>query len=87
MSILHAAETTVPWRPASAPAPYRPGDRVALTSPEGVRFLVRVEAITPTETGCFMVHGAVVSPRRFRSHLVSTLVDAQGVGPSVQAAP
>jgi len=80
MSILEATETIV----ATHAAPYRRGDRIMATSPEGTRYQVRVEAVTPTGTGEFSILGAVVAPRRFRSHVLSTVVGADGFGPAVQ---
>ena len=65
-------------------APYQRGDRVRAVSPEGVRYVVRVERVVPATTGGFHVVGAVTSPRRFRSHLLTVLVDAQGFGPAVR---
>ena len=38
----HTASTA-----AEAPAPYRCGDRICATTPEGTRFLARVESVTP----------------------------------------
>ena len=64
--------------------PYRRGDRICATSPEGMRFQVRVEAVTPTADGEFSVLGAVVAPRKFRSHVLSTVVDADGYGPAIR---
>jgi hypothetical protein len=85
MSILEAAVTTVEAPVTDAPAPYVRGDRITVTSPAGDRFLVRLEAVTPTGTGDYTLVGAVVAPRKFRSHVLSTVVDAEGVGPSVRA--
>ncbi len=84
MSILEATETIVPTHAERARAPYRRGDRILATSPEGTRYQVRVEAVTPTGTGEFSILGAVVAPRRFRSHVLSTVVGADGFGPAVQ---
>jgi hypothetical protein len=85
MSILEATEDIVAMRPATElRPPYRRGDRVCATSPEGTRFQVRVESVTPTESGEFSLLGAVVAPRRFRSHLLSTVVGADGFGPAIR---
>ena len=86
MSILHATERIVPASRKATDAPYQAGDRVAAMSPEGVRFLVRVEAVTPTESGQFTLLGAVTSPRRYRSHLLSTTVGADGFGRAIRPA-
>ncbi len=84
MSILEATASPVPLHAAGQPrAPYRRGDRICATSPEGTRYQVRVEAVTPTESGDFAIMGAVVAPRRFRSHVLSTVVGADGFGPAV----
>jgi len=85
MSILEAAQTVVGAPVTEALAPYRRGDRITVTSPAGDSFLVRLEAVTPTGTGDFTLLGAVVAPRKFRSHVLSTVVDAEGVGPAVAA--
>jgi hypothetical protein len=85
MSILEI-ESTTPVLQAVATAPYRRGDRVRAVSPEGVSYMVRVERVVPTETGEFNVIGAVTSPRRFRSHLLTTLVGADGFGPAIRPA-
>ncbi len=85
MSILEATEHIVPTRTApDARPPYRRGDRICATSPEGTRFQVRVEAVTPTGSGEFAIMGAVVAPRKFRSHVLSTVVGADGFGPAVR---
>jgi hypothetical protein len=67
-------------------APYRCGDRICATSPEGVRFVARVEAIKPTPSGEFTILAAVTEPRRFRSHLLTTVVGADGFGVAVRPA-
>ena len=67
-------------------APYRKGDRIRAISPEGTAYTVRVERVVPTETGEFNVIGAVTSPRRYRSHLLTTVVGADGYGPAVRPA-
>lgn len=85
MSILEI-ESTTPALQAVATPPYRRGDRVRAVSPEGVSYLVRVERVVPTETGEFNVIGAVTSPRRFRSHLLTTMVGADGFGPAIRPA-
>jgi len=87
MSILEAHEVrTHEAEQAQVPAPYRCGDRICATSPEGVRFLARVETVKRTASGEFSVLAAVTEPRRFRSHLLTTLVGADGYGPSVRPA-
>ncbi len=85
MSILESAETMVPTE-VEAAAPYRRGDRICATSPEGTRYLVRVDAVTPTGSGQFAVLGVVTAPRRFRSHVLSTVVGPDGYGPAVRPA-
>jgi hypothetical protein len=67
-------------------APYRCGDRICATSPEGVHFLARVELVKPAANGQFTILAAVTEPRRFRSHLLTTVVDADGYGPAVRPA-
>ena len=64
-------------------APYARGDRVRATSPEGETYVVRVERVVAIPTGGFHVIGAVTSPRRFRSQLLTMVVDAEGNGPSI----
>lgn len=87
MSILETHEIrTHEVEQVQAPAPYRCGDRICATSPEGVRFLARVETVKRTATGEFSVLAAVTEPRRFRSHLLTTLVGADGYGPAVRPA-
>lgn len=83
MSILEATDIMVP---ADAPArpPYRRGDQICATSPEGVKYQVRVETVTPRSASEFTVIGVVVAPRKFRSHVVSTVVGADGYGPAVR---
>jgi hypothetical protein len=83
MSILEIESTTPALRAVATP-PYRRGDRVRAVSPEGVSYTVRVERVVPTETGEFNVIGAVTSPRRFRSHLLTTMVGADGFGPAIR---
>ncbi len=73
-------------RATEVPPPYRCGDRICATSPEGTRFLARVEAIKRTPSGDFSVVAAVTEPRRYRSHLLTTLVGADGYGPAVRPA-
>jgi hypothetical protein len=65
-------------------APYRCGDRICATSPEGVRFLARVEVVKPTPSGEFTILAAITEPRRFRSHLLTTVVGADGFGVAVR---
>jgi hypothetical protein len=86
MSILEARDITVPAPVALARPPYRRGDHVCATSPQGVRYQLRVEAVTPAGSGEFAVMGVVIAPRRFRSHLVTTVVGADGYGPGIQPA-
>jgi hypothetical protein len=69
-----------------ARAPYRCGDRLCATSPEGVRYLARVETVQPTASGEFSVLAAVLEPRRYRSHLLTTMVGPDGYGPAVRPA-
>jgi hypothetical protein len=85
MSILEIESTTAALQAVATP-PYRRGDRVRAVSPEGVSYMVRVERVVPTETGEFNVIGAVTSPRRFRSHLLTTMVGADGFGPAIRPA-
>ena len=84
MSILEATESMVPTRVSAGKPPYRRGDRICATSPEGTRYQVRVEAVPPTSAGEFSIIGAVTAPRRFRSHVLSTVVGADGFGPAVR---
>jgi hypothetical protein len=85
MSILEATEDfTAPE--GDVQAPYRTGDRICATSPEGTRYLARVEAVKPTGPGQFSVLAAVTEPRRYRSHLLTTVVGADGYGPAVRPA-
>jgi len=84
MSILEATDRMVPADVAPVRPPYRRGDQICATSPEGVSFQVRVETVTPRSSGEFTVIGVVVAPRKFRSHVVSTVVDADGYGPAVR---
>ena len=85
MSILEAHGIVAPDDvPVLAPPPYRHGDQLCATSPEGVRYQLRVETVTPRESGEFTIVGVVVAPRKLRSHLVSTVVGADGYGPAVQ---
>jgi hypothetical protein len=83
MSVLQVDSTTRALR-AVAVAPYCRGDRIRAVSPEGVSYTVRVERVVPTATGEFNVIGAVTSPRRFRSHLLTTVVGADGFGPAIR---
>jgi hypothetical protein len=87
MSTLEAAETMVLADDvASVRAPYRRGDLVCAVSPEGVRYQVRVEAVTPTQSGDFALVGVVTAPRKFRSHVLSTVVGADGYGSAIRPA-
>jgi hypothetical protein len=83
MSILQIDSMTAGREDVAAVAPYRKGDRIRAVSPEGTAYTVRVERVIPTETGEFNVIGAVTSPRRYRSHLLTTMVGADGYGPAV----
>jgi len=85
-STLHTADTTAAPPTTEVPAPYRSGDRICATSPEGTRYLARVEAIRRNGSGDFTVLAAVTEPRRYRSHLLTALVGADGYGPAVQPA-
>ena len=89
-SILEDAGTTfartTAGRATEVPPPYRRGDRICATSPEGTRYLARVEAVKRTASGEFTVLAAVTEPRRYRSHLLTTLVGADGYGPAVRPA-
>jgi hypothetical protein len=78
------ASTTATTTEATTEAPYRCGDRICATSPEGVRFLARVEVVKPTSSGEFTILAAVTEPRRFRSHLLTTVVGADGFGVAVR---
>lgn len=84
--VPECSDTRVPERTAERPAPYQPGDKISATSPEGTRYLVRVEAVTPTAGGQFAIVGSVTAPRKYRSHLLSTTVGADGFGPAVRPA-
>lgn len=86
MSILEATESIVPLRGTEGRAPYRRGDRICATSPEGTSYMVRIEAVTPMPGGQFSIIGAVTAPRRFRSHVLTTVVGADGCGPAVHRA-
>jgi hypothetical protein len=84
MSILEATDIMVPADVAPTRPPYRHGDQICATSPEGVRYRVRVETVTPRSDSEFTVVGVVVAPRKFRSHVVSTVVGSDGYGPAVR---
>ena len=84
MSILEATDTMVPADVAPARPPYRRGDQICATSPEGVSYQVRVETVTPRSASEFTVIGVVVAPRKFRSHVISTVVGTDGYGPAVR---
>ena len=86
MSVLEARDSIGQVPSAPAPAPYKCGDRIVAVSPEGVRFLAKVEVVSPASPGKFNVLGAIVEPRRFRGHVLSTVVAADGTGPSIHAA-
>jgi hypothetical protein len=65
--------------------PYRCGDRIVATSPEGTRFRARIEAVEPAaDDGQFKIVAAITEPRRYRSHLLTALVGADGYGPAVR---
>jgi len=83
MSILEATHDLTFAEGAEVLPPYRAGDRICATSPEGIRYLARVEAVKPTGRGQFTVLAAVTEPRRYRSHLLTTVVGADGYGPAV----
>jgi hypothetical protein len=84
MSILEAAPGTVPADVAPARPPYRRGDQICATSPEGDSYQVRVETVIARPSGDFTVVGVVVAPRKFRSHVITTVVGADGFGPAVR---
>jgi hypothetical protein len=86
MSILEPADSVSADQVVDIPAPYRCGDRICATSPEGTRFLARVEAVKRTPSGEFSILAAVTEPRRYRSHLLTTLLGADGYGPAVRPA-
>lgn len=71
---------------SAAIAPYRRGDRISVISPEGVRFVAKVDTVTPAPTGQFTVLAAIREPRRYRNHLLTTVVDAQGATPPLAPA-
>jgi hypothetical protein len=82
--VTDAATGSEPGSAVEVPPPYRSGDRICATSPEGIRFLARVEAVKRTLSGEFTIVAAVTEPRRYRSHLLTTLVGADGYGPAVR---
>ena len=82
MSILEAESAGAPL----PVAPYRRGDRISVVSPEGIRFVAKVETVTPRATGEFAILAAIREPRRYRSHLLTTMVDARGTGSSLDRA-
>lgn len=86
MSTLEATEFLIPAQASDIAPPYRCGDRICATSPEGTRYLARVEAVQRTPSGQFSVLAAVTEPRRYRSHLLTTLVGADGYGPAIRPA-
>jgi hypothetical protein len=86
MSILQETqdhETTSRLSSETLAPPYRRGDRICATTPEGTRYLVRIEAIKALPSGQFSIIGAVTEPRKLRSHVLSTIVGADGYGPAV----
>jgi hypothetical protein len=87
LSIVEAAKRVTGAQQAQgSPAPYKTGDRIVAVSPEGIKFLAKVEVVSPASPGKFNVMGAIVEPRRFRGHLLSTVVSADGSGPAIHAA-
>jgi len=78
MSIAQQTESSEPTGSAAAIAPYRRGDRISVISPEGVRFVAKVDTVTAQPTGQFTVLAAIREPRRYRNHLLTTVVDAHG---------
>ncbi len=87
LSIVEAAKkVTGATQAQGSPAPYKTGDRIVAVSPEGIKFLAKVEVVSPASPGKFNVMGAIVEPRRFRGHLLSTVVSADGSGPAIHAA-
>lgn len=85
MSILELNESTAGLG-LEAPAPYRCGDRICAESPEGTRYLARVESVKQIATGDFSVLASVTQPRRYRSHLLTVVVGHDGYGPAVRPA-
>jgi hypothetical protein len=85
-SIMNFTATIAAQGTTEVAAPYRCGDRICATSPEGVRYLARVEAVRALPSGDFTVLAAVTEPRRYRSHLLTTVVGADGYGPAVRPA-
>ena len=73
-------------QPARVP-PCRAGDRVRLIGPDGTCYLVRVEWIVSCGNGEFTLIAAVISPRQLRSHLITTMVDTNGVAADLTPAP
>ena len=73
-------------RTAQSRAPYRPGERVDITAPDGQRYVARVETVTRTSNGAYLLDAAVVAPRKFRAHLITVRVDADGVSDLVRPA-
>ncbi len=67
-------------------APYRRGDRISVISPEGVRFVAKVDTVTPQPGGDFTILAAIREPRRYRNHLLTTQVDARGATPPLAPA-
>jgi hypothetical protein len=45
---------------------------------------VRIETVIARPSGDFTVVGVVVAPRKFRSHVITTVVGADGFGPAVR---
>lgn len=83
MSILEATDMVAAATVAPTTPPYHRGEQICVTGPDGASYQVRVEAVTPTPAGEFAVVGVVVAPRKLRSHVVSTVVGADGFGPAV----
>ena len=73
-------------RTAQARAPYRPGERVDITGPDGQRYLARVETVSRTSDGAFVLDAAVGAPRKFRAHRITVRVDAEGMSDLVRPA-
>jgi len=81
---LPATESLLAAEPLAALVPYRTGDRIVATAPDGTRFRARVETVRATADGQFTVVAAVTMPRRYRSHLLTSVVGADGYGPAIR---
>ena len=86
MTMLQAAQAPIEPERLDASMPYRSGDRIVATSPEGTRFRARVEVVEARSDGRFTVVAAVTEPRRYRSHLLTSVVEADGYGPAIRPA-